>query len=138
MIAALLVLLARSLDSSSFGGLAASTALGTGRDKQDVLEQQIDEYLRQFQAAAELQQGLAHLSSQLTALGAAAANPIARRLADDLRDGMVSASVPALLSALSGRPQALAPLQAAFRDAATSAAGRIELAVALAQLDDSM
>lgn len=63
---------------------------------------------------------------------------VARRLAADLRDGLASDSAPALLEALEGRPEALAPLQAAFRDPATSAAGRVELAGALAELDDAV
>lgn len=104
---------------------------------QDV-EQQIDDSLRRFEAAVEIQRALAQLSDQLVALGEAATSPIARRLADDLRDGMASAAVPALIDALTDRPEALPELQAAFRNAATSAAGRIALANALAQLDDSM
>jgi len=105
---------------------------------QDPVQQQIDESLRQFETADELDQALTLLSTQLLALGAQATNPIARRLAEDLRDGMASAAAPAFIDALSGRPDALLPLQAAFRDAATSAAGRIELAEALLQLDDAM
>jgi hypothetical protein len=105
---------------------------------QDPVQQQIDDSLRQFQAAEEIDQALALLSSQLVALGSQATNPIARRLADDLRDGMASAAAPAFIDALIGRPEALPPLQAAFRDAATSAAGRIELAEALLQLDDAI
>lgn len=105
---------------------------------QDPLEQQIEDSLRQFEASDEMDQALSLLSSQLIALGAQATNPIARRLADDLRDGMASAAAPALIDALAGRPDALAPLQAAFRDAATSAAGRIELAEALLQLNDAI
>jgi hypothetical protein len=105
---------------------------------QDPFQNQIDDALRQFEAAAELDQALTLLSSQLTRLGAQATNPIARRLAEDLRDGMASAAAPAFIDALVGRPDALAPLQSAFRDAATSAAGRIELAEALLQLDDAM
>ncbi len=105
---------------------------------QDAVQQQIDDALRQFQTATEVEQALALLSSQLSALGAQATNPIARRLADQLREGMASAAVPALIDALSGRPEAVAPLQTAFRDATTSAAGRIELANALLQLDDTM
>jgi hypothetical protein len=105
---------------------------------QDPFQQQIDDSLRQFEAADEVDRALELLSSQLLALGAQATNPIARRLADDLRDGMASAAVPAFIDALSGRPEALEPLQMAFRDAATSAAGRIELAEALLQLDDAM
>ena len=104
---------------------------------QDV-EQQIDDSLRRFEAAVEIQRALAQLSDQLVALGEAATSPIARRLADDLRDGMASAAVPALIDALADRPEALPELQAAFRNAATSAAGRIALANALAQLDDTM
>lgn len=104
---------------------------------QDPVELQIDEFLRRFEAAAEIQVALARLSARLTALGAAASSPIARRLAEDLRDGMASAAAPALIDALSGRPDAIAPLQAAFRDATTSAAGRVELADALTQLDDT-
>ena len=105
---------------------------------QDPVQQQIDDSVRQFETAAELDQALTLLSSQLMALGAQATNPIARRLAEDLRDGMASAAAPAFIDALSGRPDALAPLQSAFRDAATSASGRIELAEALLQLDDAM
>jgi hypothetical protein len=51
---------------------------------------------------------------------------------------MASAAAPAFVDALTGRPEALAPLQAAFQDATTTAAGRIELAEALLQLDDAM
>ena len=98
---------------------------------QDPFQQQIDDSIRQFDAAAELDQALAILSAQLVALGTQATNPIARRLALDLRDGMASAAVPAFIDALSGRPDALTPLQTAFRDATTSAAGRVELAEAL-------
>lgn len=105
---------------------------------QDPYQQQIDESLRQFEAAGELDQALTLLSAQLMALGAQATNPIARRLAADLRDGMASAAAPAFIDALVGRPDALAPLQTAFRDATTSAAGRVELAEALLQLDDAM
>jgi len=104
---------------------------------QDV-EQQIDDSLRRFEAAVEIQRALAQLSDQLVALGEAATSPIARRLADDLRDGMATAAVPALIDALADRPEALPELQAAFRNAATSAAGRIALANALAQLDDTL
>jgi hypothetical protein len=105
---------------------------------QDPFQNQIDDALRRFEAAAEIDQALTLLSSQLMALGAQATNPIARRLAEDLRDGMASAAAPAFIDALVGRPDALAPLQSAFRDAATTAAGRIELAEALLQLDDAM
>jgi len=105
---------------------------------QDPVEQQIDDSVRQFDAASEFEQALAILSAQLVALGTQATNPIARRLAEDLRDGMASAAAPAFIDALTGRPDALAPLQSAFRDAATSAAGRVELAEALLQLDDAM
>jgi hypothetical protein len=105
---------------------------------QDPFQQQIDDSVRQFDAAAELDQALAVLSAQLVALGTQATNPIARRLAEDLRDGMASAAAPAFIDALIGRPDALAPLQSAFRDATTSAAGRVELAEALLQLDDAM
>lgn len=105
---------------------------------QDPFQAEIDDAVRRFESAAEVEQALALLSSQLLALGADAANPIARRLAQDLRDGMASAAAPAFVDALIGRPDALPPLQAAFRDAATSAAGRIELAEALLQLDDAM
>ncbi len=105
---------------------------------QDPVEQQIDESLRQFEAADEVGEALTLLSSQFAALGARAADPLARRLAADLRDGIASASAPAFVDALAGRPDALAPLQAAFRDAATSAAGRLSLAEALLQLDDAL
>jgi hypothetical protein len=105
---------------------------------QDPFEQQIDDSLRQFEAAREMDQALSLLSSRLINLGAPAVNPIARRLAEDLRDGMASAAAPALIDALVGRPEALAPLQETFRDASTSAAGRIVLAEVLLQLDDAM
>lgn len=101
------------------------------------VEEQIDDSLRRFEAAAEVQIALAQLSARLTALGAAATSPLARRLAEDLRDGAASAAVPAFIDALSGRPEAVLPLQVAFRDLATTAAGRIELANALSQLDDT-
>src|SRR5947209_19533500 len=105
---------------------------------QDPFQQQIDDSVRQFDAAAELDQALAVLSAQLVALGTRATNPIARRLAEDLRDGMASSAAPAFIDALIGRPDALAPLQTAFRDATTTAAGRVELAEALLQLDDAL
>src|SRR5579872_457088 len=105
---------------------------------QDPFEQQIDDSLRQFETAREMDQALSLLSSRLINLGAPAASPIARRLAEDLRDGMASAAAPALIDALVGRPEALAPLQETFRAASTSAAGRIVLAEALLQLDDAM
>jgi DNA helicase HerA-like ATPase len=105
---------------------------------QDPFQQQIDDSLRQFEAATEIDQALTLLSAQLMALGAQATNPIARRLAADLRDGMASAAAPAFIDALVGRPDALVPLQTAFRDATTSVTGRIELAEALLQLDDAM
>lgn len=104
---------------------------------QEPINTQIDEALRQFEAAAQVDQALTLLSSQLLALGAQATNPIAQRLAQDLRDGMASAAAPAFIDALMGRPEALGPLQAAFQDATTSAAGRIELAEALLHLDDA-
>lgn len=105
---------------------------------QEPIQTQIDEALRQFEAAAQVDQALTLLSSQLLSLGAQAANPIARRLAQDLRDGMASAAAPAFIDALMGRPDALGPLQAAFQDATTSAAGRVELAEALLHLDDAV
>jgi hypothetical protein len=105
---------------------------------QEPIQAQIDDALRQFETAAEVDQALALLSTQLLALGSEATDPIARRLALDLRDGMASAAAPALIDALMGRPDALVPLQTAFQDATTSAAGRIELADALLHLNDAM
>src|SRR2546421_3882820 len=105
---------------------------------QDPLQAQIDEAVRRFEAAIEAEEALTLLSSQLVALGTQATSPIARRLAQDLRDGMASAAARAFIDALVGRPGALAPLQATFQEATTSAAGRIELAEALLQLDDAM
>src|SRR6185295_10867347 len=61
---------------------------------QDPFQNQIDDALRQFEAAAEIDQALTLLSSQLVALGSQATNPIARRLAQDLRDGMASSAAP--------------------------------------------
>ncbi len=97
---------------------------------------QVDELLRQFQAAVEVQQALELLSAQLAELGDAAAAPIARRLAEDLRDGMASAAAPALMAALLGHPEALTPLREAFRDPVTSVPGRLELAETLSRLAD--
>jgi hypothetical protein len=97
---------------------------------------QVDELLREFQAAAQVQEALELLSAQLAALGDAASAPVARRLAEDLRDGMAGAAAPALIAALMGHPEALAPLREAFRDPATSVPGRLELAGALWRLDD--
>ena len=105
---------------------------------QDPFQNEIDDAVRRFEAAIEAEQALTLLSSQLVALGARATNPIARRLAQDLRDGMASSAAPAFIDALMGRPEALGPLQSAFGDATTTAAGRIELAEALLQLDDAM
>src|SRR5437762_8156352 len=90
---------------------------------QDPLQAQIDEAVRRFEAAIEAEEALALLSSQLVALGTQATNPIARRLARDLRDGMASSAAPAFIDALVGRPDALEPLQAAFRQSSTTAAG---------------
>ena len=106
--------------------------------RQDPYQNQIDEAVRQFEAAIEAEQALAILSARLAALGTRATSPIARRLAQDLRAGMASAAAPAFIDALVDRPEALGPLQTAFQDATTSAAGRIELAEALLQLDDAM
>lgn len=103
---------------------------------QDPVDEQVDAALAEFEAAAEEEEAMALLLAQLEALGEAAATPIARRLADDLRDGMLSAYGPALLDAIDRRPEAIAPLQEAFRDEATSVAGRIELANVLSQLQD--
>jgi hypothetical protein len=104
---------------------------------QEPFQTEIDDALSRFEAAAELERALTMLSTQLAALGAQATNPIAQRLAQDLRDGMASSAAPALIDALVGRPDGLAPLQSAFRDASTTVAGRIELAEALLQLDDA-
>jgi hypothetical protein len=107
--------------------LAAALALVL--QQADPVQRQLDEILRlaQDQAAA-----------QLIALGSAALVPISERLAADLRDGMASPAAEPLLAALLGHPEALGPLQAAFRDTATSPAGRVELAGALVRLMDSM
>jgi len=105
---------------------------------QDPFQQQIDDSVRQFDQASEIDQALSILSAQLVALGTQATNPIARRLAENLRNGMASSASPAFIDALIGRPAALPPLQSAFRDSTTTAAGRIELALALLQLDDLM
>jgi len=105
---------------------------------QDPYQAEIDHALRQFEAAIEAEQALSLLSARLAALGNQATSPIARRLAQDLRAGMTSAATPAFIDALVGRPDALDPLQSAFRDAATTAAGQVEIAEALLQLDDTM
>jgi hypothetical protein len=105
---------------------------------QEPFQEEIDEAVRRFEAAAQVEQALALLSAQLAALGTQASSPIARRLAQDLRDGMASAAAPAFIDALVGRPEALVPLQDAFQDATTTAGGRIGLAEALLQLDDAV
>jgi hypothetical protein len=112
-------------------------ALALFLSAQDGTELQVLEFLRQFQEAAETEQALNLLSSRLSSLGQAASLVVARKLAEDLRDGMASAAVPAFIDALSGRPGALEPLQRAFRDPATSSPGRLELASALLELDDT-
>jgi hypothetical protein len=82
-------------------------------------------------------EALGLLGVRLSGLGYPAAQPVARRLAEDLRDGAPSPSAPALIEALHFRPpSALEPLQAAFRDSATPDAGRVELANALLRLED--
>jgi len=101
---------------------------------QDPVEMQVEAILRQFEAE---QEGI-FLVEQLMALGGPAAGPLARRLAEDLRDGMASDAAEAILEVLQGRPGVLVPLQTAFADGATTAAGRIELAWALSELADRM
>lgn len=91
----------------------------------------VDELLREFEA-----QGVAEPAA-LEALGASALLPISEALAQDLRDGMAMAAAPVLVDALMGQRQALEPLRAAFRDPATSPAGRLEIARALDDLGDA-
>lgn len=105
---------------------------------QDPLRLQLEEALRRFEAEQDELRALDLLSAQLAALGPAASALIAARLAEDLRDGMASAAAPAFIDALVGRPAGLDPLQGAFRDRATPAGGRIELARALLELDDPL
>jgi hypothetical protein len=115
--------------------LFALLALGAPA-AQDGVQRQLDELLRRFALAAEEEAALRTLSARLAELGETALVPIARRLADDLRDGMASAAAPALLLALAGHPEALDPLREAFGDPETAPSGRVELASALARLDD--
>jgi hypothetical protein len=104
---------------------------------QDPLRLQVEEALRRFEQAQDEFRALDLLSAQLLALGPQASPEIAARLAQDLRDGMATAAAPALVDALVGRPAGLEPLRGAFRDPATSAAGRVELARALFELEDA-
>lgn len=103
---------------------------------QEPVEAQVEAILRRFQALAQEEQEGARLAEQLAALGGAAVEPLARRLAEDLRDGAAAETAEAIQEVLEGRPEALAPLQAAFADGATSPAGRIALARALSGLMD--
>lgn len=100
-------------------------------------EARVEELLREFE-----ERGLAEpaeldaLLDALEELGAAALQPISEALARDLRDGLAAAAAPALVDALMGHPAALEPLRAAFRDPATTPAGRLEIARALDDLGD--
>jgi hypothetical protein len=103
---------------------------------QEPIEVQVESVLSRFGALAQEEQEGARLAEQLTALGGPAVEPLARRLAEDLRDGAASASAEAIQEALEGRSEARMPLQTAFADGATSPAGRIALARALSGLLD--
>ncbi|MGH9360379.1 MAG: hypothetical protein ACRD2T_00575, partial [Thermoanaerobaculia bacterium] len=103
---------------------------------QDPVQRQLDEALRRFEEAVRAQEAYEALSDQLAALGETALVPIARRLAEDLRDGMASAAAPVLLAALEGHPEALSPLREAFERPDTEPSGRMELALALSRLQD--
>lgn len=76
------------------------------------------------------------LAAEIDALGVAVLEPVVRRLVEDLRDGVASIAVPALVDVLAVRAADVAPLRAAFADPATSPAGRVQIARALADLDD--
>lgn len=115
-----------------------AVVLVLGLQQADELQRQLDEFLRRFQETTQLEAARTLLGAQIAGLGAAALLPVSERLAADLRDGMASPAAEPLLAALMGHPEALAPLQAAFRDGATPAAGRIELAGALVRLMDTM
>jgi hypothetical protein len=103
---------------------------------QEPVEAQVEAILRRFQALALEEQEGARLAEQLAALGGPAVEPLARRLAEDLRDGVATESAQAIQEALEGRPEALVPLRTAFADGATSPAGRIALAETLSGLMD--
>lgn len=103
---------------------------------QGTLEERIEEILRRYEERAAEEQAATALVQQLGLLGEEATEPLARRLAEDLRDGAASEIAGAILSALEGRPAAQGPLQEAFLDAATPPAGRIELARALLSVLD--
>jgi len=115
-------------------GWVAGIALLMG--SQDPVEMQVDSLLREYEAAAQAEQSGFRLVEQLLALGDSAVEPLAQRLAEDLRDGMVSDSADGILEAISGRSDAQVPLQTAFADGTTPPAGRIELARALSDLLD--
>ena len=70
---------------------------------QDV-DDQVEALLQAFELQQEFQErALLQLAAQLSGLGSPAADPIARRLQEDLEDGELSPEAPALLRALSGR-----------------------------------
>ena len=70
---------------------------------QDV-DDQVETLLQAFELQQEFQErALLQLAAQLSGLGTTAADPIARRLQEDLEDGDPSPEAPALLRALSGR-----------------------------------
>lgn len=70
---------------------------------QDV-DDQVEALLQAFELQQQFQErALLQLAAQLSGLGSTAADPIARRLQEDLEDGEPSPEAPALLRALSGR-----------------------------------
>ena len=97
----------------------------------------VDELLREFEAQGVPEPAdLDALVDALEALGVSALLPISQALAQDLRDGVAAASAPALVDTLIGHRDMLEPLRAAFRDAKTTPAGRLEIARALEELGD--
>lgn len=102
---------------------------------QDTPEARLAELLQRFESAREAD--LPSLVAEIDALGFAVLEPAVRRLALDLRDGVASLATPALVDVLASRRADLGPLRDAFAGADTPPSGRVQLARALAELDDA-
>jgi hypothetical protein len=115
--------------------IALALVLGANLAWQETADARLVELLRAFEGRGE-EADLDDLAEEIDALGSAVLEPAARRLAEDLRDGMASLAAPALVDVLSARAADVAPLRAAFADPATPPSGRVQIARALADLDD--
>jgi hypothetical protein len=115
--------------------IAIALALGANLAWQETADARLAELLRVFEGRGETAD-LDVLADEIDAIGSAVLEPVARRLAEDLRDGLASLAAPALVDVLSARAADVAPLRRAFADPATPAGGRVQIARALADLDD--